>query len=236
MLLPIYSFSQIAYIDDVQHIGFKLNHPLTTEDSTDIEGIDWQKEKLTTTLELKGKIPLTYQIELKNDSTMVLSKSFQDRKEIVDTQNFMPFFWHIYNGYYYSYFKIIDFDNDNDEDLVCRLFTNVNGNAWTNIWLNDPNTQSLKLLYNTAETSDIWAAPEYNPEIKNISCTQVSGMFGLDYKSTYRLHNLTAIPLEKEENDNTKLNNYTGKGGVKRFYRGKKGKWKLIKSQKIIYE
>lgn len=228
ILLPIYSFSQIAYVDDVQHIGFKLNHPLTTEDSTDIEGIDWQKEKLITTIELKGKIPLTYEIELKNDSTMVLSKSFQDSKEIVDTQNFMPFFWHIYDGYYYSYFKIIDFDNDNDEDLVCRLFTNVNGNEWTVIYINDQSQQKLVKLWNTANETDIWDDPHYNKKKKTIECELYSSAYGLQNTSTYKLQNSTATPLEMLETD-LRNNDYI----IKNRYIGESGKWKLVKSEKI---
>jgi len=104
---------------------------------------------------------------------------------------------------------------------------------WTSVYLNNPDKNRLEILKTTPDEEDVWCAPNYDAKTKIITSMQVSGNYGYSFTSTYKLQNQIAIPLEKEESDNTQLDSYTGKGGILKYYIGKKGKWKLKQKIKV---
>ncbi|MDV6167237.1 hypothetical protein R1T16_02295 [Flavobacterium sp. DG1-102-2] len=133
-------------------------------------------------------------------------------------------------GFTYS-FKITDFDRDGNEDLVCWTHTNVNGNEWTNIYLNDPKTKSLVKLENADE--DVWASPEFDKLTNTIMCNTVSGAFGKSYISTYTLEGLIAAPISKKETDFSQIANNPSDTAFLRTYKGENGLWKLVSEEKV---
>lgn len=227
LLLPLLLFAQENPEVSHYNVSFRLNYPLLGEPG-DITGIDWKKEKLITDIDLKGDFPLRYQMELTSDSTMVLSHYNEAKLDVFDRQDYQSYFWMLDDeGYYLTWFKVTDFDHDGDEDLVCRLHTNINGNEWTVIYLNDQKQQKLVKLWNTANDSDIWDDPKYNKETGIIECELYGSAYGFSSSSTYKLDGTVALPLEKSETDSTHKNYF-----ITKTYKGKNGKWKLIKKKK----
>lgn len=195
------------------------------------EGYDLNNHILKTEFTLLGDFPTKYSVEIINNNESVIRRFENNKWETVDTidQMYIEFLDSV--DFLIPSFSIEDFNKDGNQDLICWTGTNINGNEWVQIYLNDPKTKSLKILINTAEKdSVIWDAPEYDENDSTIHCTLVSGNFGLSFESKYKLIGFTAIPIEKEEHDNTNMNP-EGKGAIYRYYIGKKGKWKL--KQKI---
>jgi hypothetical protein len=194
-------------------------------------GFELLNKELRAEFILKGKFPSKYSIEIKNDSISVLSKYENNKWEYIDTIRHM-FQIIDSNEILLPSYKIVDFENDGNQDLVCWVNTNVNGNVWSIIYLNNPEKKSLDILRNTAGRDEkIWDSPEYNIKDSTINCTLVSGVYGLSFESKYKIENHKAIPIEKQETDNTHLKN-DGSGGIDRLYIGKNGKWKLVKEIK----
>ena len=198
-------------------------------------GFELLNKKLRAEFILKGKFPSKYSIEIKNDSISILSKYENNKWKCIDTISHM-FQIIDTNEIMLPSFKIVDFDNDGNQDLVCWVFTNVNGNGWSIIYLNNPEQKKLCLLWNSAEKNDrIWDSPVYNMKDSTINCILISGTYGLSFESKYKLKNYIAFPIEKQETDYTQLKN-DGSGGIDRLYIGKGRKWKLIKQTKITNE
>jgi hypothetical protein len=126
-----------------------------------------------------------------------------------------------------SEFKITDFDNDGDEDLICWTSTNINGNMWTVIFLNDQRQQKLVKLYNFADDTDIWNRPEFDIETGIINCTLDGSAYGASEESSYKLNYLTPVPLIKERQER-----YNSRYIEDFYFKGKKGKWQLVKHMK----
>jgi len=228
LLFPLLLFAQENPEENHYNISFRLSYPLLGEPG-DIDGIDWKREKLVTDIELKGDVPLKYQIELTSDSTMVLFRFNAGKFEVVDTQIYQPYFWMLDEGdYLLSWFKVKDFDYDGDEDLVCRLYTNVNGNEWTVVYINDQKREQLVKLRDTADDSDIWNNPKYNKDTAVIECELYGSAYGFSAVSRYKLNGVITVPLEKSETDATHPDYF-----ITNEYIGKNGKWKLIKRKKI---
>jgi hypothetical protein len=124
-------------------------------------------------------------------------------------------------------YMITDFNHDGNQDLIFYLGIDVHGSTEALIFLSDRKAKKLIKLQNTAEGTDIWDTPEYDPKTGIITCRRISGNAGMHFTSTYKLKGFTAQPLKKEVRDFTNVNGETGKGYSESTYTGKKGKWKL---------
>lgn len=212
------SFAQTEN-DSVQHLVFKVHFPPA---SLSVEDIDFTKEKPECEFELKGKIPLKYSFHLQNDSLVSLYQLKNKEFTFQENMNYQPFFWHFDNDLLFSNFKIVDFDNDGDEDLLCWVASNVNGNQWTIIFINDQRQQKLVRLYNNADDTDIWSKPEFDKENNVINTELYGSAFGVSEEGSYKLQeDLSIIPLKKHYQDRT------GKKTFDYEYVGKNNKWKL---------
>jgi hypothetical protein len=162
LLLPVCGRAQVTIYNDEKFLEFTLHFP---EESTSANGIDWSKEKLFSEFTLAGLRPLQYSIALKNDTIAILSRYDNGKRELQEEMAYTD--WavsRIEEAKVISEFKITDFDNDGDEDLICWTSTNINGNMWTVIFLNDQRQQKLVKLYNLADDTDIWNRPEFDIE------------------------------------------------------------------------
>lgn len=194
-------------------------------------GYELLDNKLRAEFNLKGTFLSKYSIEIKNDSISVLYKLENNKWEYFDTIRHM-FQINDTNQILLPAYRIVDFDHDGNQDLVCWVYTNVNGNGWSVIYLNNPTRKKLCLLWNSAENDTrIWDAPQYNVKDSTISCTLLSGAFGLSFESKYKLKDYRAIPIEKQEADYSQLK-MDGTGAIERSYTGKGSKWMLIKETK----
>jgi hypothetical protein len=180
-----------------------------------------QKKSQNANFTLKGKIPLKYSFHLESDSTATLHHFKKNKYQLQETLNYQPYLWHLEDHLLYSNFKITDFDNDGDEDLVCWVYSNINGNEWTVIFINDQKQQKLVRLYNKADKTDIWDSPRFDKKTNNINTELYGSVFGESEESSYKLNGLTVTPLKKHFQDRT------GKRIYDYYYIGKKGKWKL---------
>jgi len=216
-----------TFEDNTRFVVFKFPNGVDA-----VEDIDWKKESLSTEFVLKGVTPLKFKITLTDSSNAVLYE-FKNNQWVKKEELFWfewPDGYDKNNGFTYS-FKITDFNRDGNEDLVCWTHTNVNGNEWTNIYLNDPESKSLVKLENADE--DVWASPEFDKLTNTIVCNTVSGAFGKSYISTYTLEGLIATPVLKKETDFSEIANNTGDSAVLRTYKGENGIWKLVSEEKI---
>lgn len=175
---------------------------------------------------------LLYDLEQKGDGILKLSKYKSDWESEVTYQESIDFpDWaddmYITEMHPIPGFKIIDFNQDDAEDLIFYTGVDVHGSTQAIIFLHDRSTKTLIKLQNTAEGSDLWDTPEYNPKTKTITCRRISGNAGLSFTSTYKLKGFTARPLTKEVKDHTNVNGETGKGYSESTYTGKNSKWVL---------
>lgn len=223
LILLIYSsiYAQ-ENVSDEKYIQFKVS------DYNPDAGLDnWNVDNLTSEFELNGKIPLQFSIRLVNDSIMELSQKLKNGVKIIDIQEYYPFTWTLDKDIITSSFRITDFNKDGNEDLLCWTQSNMNGNQWTIIYINDNENSRLAKLWDPAEETDIWDRPEYDKSGKIINTTLDASVFGISNECTYRLDGLKVIPLTKDEEDRTST-----KYIMNKTYRGENGKWKLVKSKK----
>lgn len=219
-----FSFSQTE-TDSAYRVVFEVKFPPNAQD---IDEIDFAKEKPIGEFELKGKIPLKYSFHLENDSIVSLYQFKNNEYQLVEKLNYQPIYWHFDGNEVFSNFKIFDFDNDGDEDLVCWVYSNVNGNEWTVVFINDQTQQKLVKLYNTADKTDIWDKPEFDKETRTINTELYGSVFGTSGESSFKLNDdFTITPLKKHYQDRT------GKHMIDYEYIGKNGKWKLKSKKKI---
>jgi len=219
LLLSGCATAQVTIYDNEKFIEFTLQFP---PDTTSATQIDWGKEKLVSEFILKGEVPLKYSIALKNDTIAALSKYANGRWEFQEDIAYTDWAVRRVDGTkVISEFKITDFDNDGDEDLTCWTFTNVNGNMWTIIFLNDQENQKLVSLYDTADQTLIWDRPEYDNATGIINCTLDSSAFGISSESSYKLNGIVAKPIQKQEFDST-----TDKSVFETEFVGENGTWK----------
>ena len=218
---------QQTFQDNTRNVVFNFPKGINN-----IEDINWKKENLSSEFILNGNSQLKMKIALISDSEAVLYE-FKDNQWINREQLYWfewPDGYDQKEGFTYS-FKITDFDRDGNEDLVCWTHTNVNGNEWTNIYLNDPKTKSLVKLENADE--DVWASPEFDKLTNTIICNTVSGAFGKSYISTYTLEGLIAAPISKKETDFSEIANNPSDTGLLRIYKGENSLWKLVSEEKV---
>jgi hypothetical protein len=224
--LPYCLSAQVINHNGEKFLAFTMQFPT---DTTSLTGVDWSREHLEATFTLQGKNPLTYQVKPINDTLMEL---WQLQEHI----NYFGWALHRWDANtIISELKITDFDHDGDEDLQCWVTTNVNGNQWTQLFLNDQKQQKLVRLVNTtAPRGDgIWDAPTYDPETGLIHTELYSGAYGVQNEATYQLNGTTAQPLTMEEEDmgNSDYIVYT-------TYKGENGTWKKVTETRedITYE
>ena len=191
-------------------------------DSSDI-GINWKVEKPVAEFDLEGSNKLTYRFTLLNDTIAVLSQKVNDAWKEQDKFEFQPWRWIITDTEVASQFEIKDFDKDGDEDLLCWVMSNINGNEWTYIYLNDGS--KLVKLYDTAEDSFFWFAPKYDEKKATFKSQYYGSAYGHDFESLYKLEGTNAIPLSKYYEERS------GKEIRDDYYKGVKGKWKLVKTE-----
>lgn len=198
----------------------------SVETNNEQDSINWTSgNKLCHEFELNGDTPIRCALTVIADESVIFSQYINEQWQTIDTLR--------YSGFpgVTPAFRITDFNRDGNEDFMCWTHTNVNGNEWEQIFLNNPATGELQKLHTTSDEEDVWCGPQYNPKTKIISCTLVSGTFGLSADYTYRLDGLKAIPLKKQVQDNTQINAITGEGAETYEYIGKNGKWKLVKTE-----
>ena len=214
--------TQTTIYDEQEIVLFNLKYGT---DTTSVDGIEWKKERLESEFELKGKNTLRYLIKLVNDS---IGELWQYKSGSWDFQEQLTFSsWTIRRidvNKLYSEFRLTDFNQDGNTDLTFCHASNINGNNWTKVFLNDGNR--LVSLYNTAEESYIWNDPQYNPKTKAINTELYSGAYGIQNTASYKLTGLIATPIQKEETDLTHQEKF-----IITTYKGVKGKWKLAKTE-----
>lgn len=201
-------------------IVFKLNF---ATDTTSVDGIDWQREKPTEEFKLRGT-NVKYQLRPLNDSLTVLYRG--EGKSFVLQEIIRHTFWtmrRVEDGMIFSEFKLVDFNKDGYEDLLCWTASNVNGNEWTLIYLYDPEKQKLVKLYNNADHTDIWDMPRYNPKNSTIKCELFSSAYGYSSESIFKLKKIAAYPLKQTCWDSTHPDVI-----ITKKYIGLGDKWKLI--------
>lgn len=202
----------------VTYISFDKMAPVN--ESSDI-GVNWKVEKPISEFTLNGIKPLTYKLELINDSIAVLSQRIDDNWHEQDKFEFRPWLWVIDDQKIISKFRITDFDKDGDEDLLCWVISNINGNEFTYIYLND--SDKLIKLYNKAEETFYWFTPQYNHQKKELYSNWYGSAYGHDDECIYKLENLNVIPVSKHHQERS------GEEIRDDYYKGKNGKWKLTK-------
>ncbi|AWH84535.1 hypothetical protein HYN59_05120 [Flavobacterium album] len=183
-----------------------------------------------------------YKLEQDGDEILKMYTATSDENENTittyqETVTVPGFLDELFSHEHYEYFPgflITDFNNDGDQDLVIYTGADVHGNLETLIFLADRKTKKLVKLQNTAEGTDVWDTPEYDPKTKTITCNRISGNAGLSFRSRYKLKGFIAEPQTKEVQDRTNVNGETGKGYSESTYKGKKGKWVL--TNKVIDE
>ncbi|MFZ4398733.1 MAG: XAC2610-related protein [Bacteroidales bacterium] len=223
LILSVNSIVHAQKTDTTYYLEFNAEGLKMSEEGYILNGHKLKKEFL-----LMGKFPAKYLVEILNNDESVIQKKENDKWQTIDTIEQMFIEVDDSNRISIPNFRIEDFNKDGNQDIICQTGTNVNGNDWVQIYLNDPKTKSLIKLHNSAEDeSDTWDAPEYNKKDSTIHCTHVSGNFGYSFESTYKLIRYQAIPIKKFERDNTKMTS-SGKGSIKRYFIGNQGKWKLL--------
>ncbi|MFY7730286.1 MAG: hypothetical protein ACOVRN_12270 [Flavobacterium sp.] len=210
----------VAAKDTVAYITFEKTAPVN--DSSDI-GVDWKTEKPISQFTLQGKSPLNYKIELINDSFAVLSQKVNRNWLEQDRFEFQPWQWGIDDEKIITKFYITDFDKDGDDDLLCWVMSNINGNEFTYIYLNDSN--KLVKLYDKAEDTFYWFNPEYSLKKKELYSNWYGSAYGHDDECVYKLENLNVTPVSKHHQERS------GKEIRNEYYKGKNGKWKLVKTE-----
>ena len=216
-----------TFTDNFRNIDFLL-----PENAKDFENIEWKKEKIISEFTLNGQTPLKCRITLLNSDESILEQFINNKwVKIGEPGWFENETSYERNESFTNSFSISDFNHDGYEDLICWHLTDVNGNQHTTIYLNDPKTKTLVLLKNADD--NVWSAPDFDKLTDVISCTVVSGIFGVSWESTYSLDGLTAIPLIKKEYDGLKIDVQTGTGRILRTYNGENGKWVLASEEQI---
>jgi len=223
-IMPAYA-QTINYRGD-KFVLFRLENEVNDRNS--ITGIQWKLEKPISEFTLKGITQTKYSIRLKNDTIALLYRL--EGKKLIFQETISHYGWPLrrINGKeIISEFKITDFDCDGNEDLLCCAASNINGNQWTLIYLNDQKKRKLVKLMNNADKTDIWDNPHYNKKKKLIECELFSGVFGFQSTYTFRLENHIALPVYKEERNYTSVDAKTGEGEVIQEFTGDSGIWKL---------
>jgi len=226
LLIIIPAYTQTINYQGDKYVLFRLENK--ENNSVLNTSIHWKLENPVSEFTLKGKAPTKYSIRLKND-TIALLYRHDDKKLILhDTISHSGWPLRRINGKeIISEFKITDFDCDGNEDLLCCAASNINGNQWTLIYLNDQKQRKLVKLMNNADKTDIWDNPHYNKKKKLIECELFSGVFGFQSTYTFRLENHIALPVYKEERNYTSVDAKTGEGEVIQEFTGDSGIWKL---------
>ena len=219
LLCSLYATAQTTSFDDETKLLFRLKY---ANNNTDVSEINWKKERPVSEFTLKGENQLKYSVTLENDSTAMLSQYSQGKWIVQEKISISE--WtlrHVENKAIISEFKITDFNDDGNEDLICWTHTNINGNEWVVIFLNDPTKKRLSKLWDDAGETDIWDRPVFNSEKGYISTELEASAYGTSEESIFLLDGLTAIPVSKHEQDRTS-DIITDK-----YYIGNNGKWEL---------
>ena len=210
-------------VDNSKYLIF-FNKTAPVNDSSDI-GVNWNVEKPIADFDLSGKNKLKYRFELLNDSIAALLQKVDEVWQEQDRFKFQPWQWIVTDTEIGSQFETKDFDYDGDEDVLCWVMSNVNGNEWTHIYLNNGNM--LVKLHNTADDTDLWDMPTYNAKTRTIHTELFSSAYGIANTATYKLEGTTAVPIKKEEGDSATDANAI----IYTTYTGENCKWKLAKTE-----
>jgi hypothetical protein len=196
LTLPCLLNAQVKEDGDAKTLAFAIGHHVN--DSIRFGNqLDIKTIRPMCIFTLAGTPALQYRLTLVNDTVANLDKyttEWQFQEDFPIDAGYME----VQNDTLFAPYTIYDFDQDGDEDLVCWLSSNMNGNRWSSIYLNDPHQQKLVQLYNTAENTYVWDAPDYDPATGNITCTLLGSAFSNDAQSHYKLAGLTAVPLTKQ--------------------------------------
>jgi len=223
LFISLSGFAQTKLYEDNNYIAFNLKY---AKDTTTVDGIDWKKEKLFSEFTLKGKKDIKYAISIQNQSSATLLSFQKGKWEVQEKINITGLtLRRIANKVIISEFKIIDFDNDGNEDLVCWVNTNINGNQWSLIYLNDNDNQKLVKLWNDADETDIWARPVYDSEAVTIRTQRDGSAYGTSDESIFLLEGIDADPVSKHFQDRTQesITDYY-------YYVGNDNKWELYQT------
>lgn len=210
--------------DSVKYLTFNSKFPADTIGNDEI---DFNRENPVCEFTLNGSTTLNYSLKLENDTVASLFELKGAKYVIQERFGYESYFLYRENNNLRSEYKILDFDNDGDEDLLLWICSNINGNMWTIIFLNDQETKKLIKLYDTAGQTDIWDRPEFDSVTSIINCTLDGSVFGTSAESTFKLNGLEAEPLIMHYQDRT-----NPKYIIDYDYIGVDGKWKLIEKKK----
>jgi len=185
--------------------------------------VDFKNQDIATDFVLQGKKPIEYRIKLEDNETGILLRKGNDGWIIQDTLVTEADLWEWREGWpLVSPFRVIDFDNDGNQDLVCIESIGGHNEMSTVIYLNSPKFQKLVKLYDMAEDSYSFVNPEYDAK-KHLLKTYISGgTYSISISSTYKINEGIAVPLMKTEIDLT-----NEEQTVNSNYKGKNGKWVL---------
>ena len=225
LVLLIFSFSltaQTKIYEDNKYVVFNLKY---ATDTTTVDGINWQKEKLVSEFTLKGEKSVKYSIAVENDSTAMLSR-YNNGKWLLQEKIKMSDWTlrRVENKAIISGFKITDFNKDGNEDLICWTHTNINGNEWVLVYLNDVKNQKLVKLWNDAEETDIWDRPEYDEATGFISIQRDGSAYGTSDESIFLLDGFSASPVSKHYQDRSE------ETIIDYYYVGDNDKWELYQT------
>ena len=226
LALPSLLSAQVLADGDSKNLIFPIGH--SVNDSIRFaDQLDLKSEYLVSQFTLQGKMPLTYRLILVNDTIAHLEK-FSTEWQFQEDFPIDAGYIEVYNDTLFTRYNITDFDHDGDEDLVCWLSSNMNGNMWSSVYLNDQRQQKLVQLYDHASGTYIWDSPVCD---KNgiITCTLYGSTFSCSAESTYQLAGLTAVPLKKHFEERSSVPSI-----LDYYYTGENGQWMQISQQASV--
>jgi len=221
LLLPFVASAQTETRDSLTYIVFKPQYNSNPKDDYDADKIDFSKEQPESVFIFAGPVPLKYKMKLVNDTVAQLYGYQSGQWHLQEDMRYESYFLERYeeDGLLHSRFEISDFDNDGDQDLLCGVFSSMNGNMWSHIYLNDQQTLRLVKL-NNIEDDGYWVNSRYSNG--KIYCAEYGSAFGPSYEAEYLLQGLKAIPLKKKAESHSYC--------VQEYYNleGRDGEWKMV--------
>lgn len=200
-LLAFFTFAMAYPQDSIRYIGFNLiDRDLEV---SEYDSITWNTgDKVRHEFELQGRKKIKCALQVIPNGEIVLSQYSEERWQTLDSLYYNVFPANE-NEHITPSMEISDFNKDGNEDFKFWGYTNVNGNLWEQIYLNNPSSGRLEILKTTEDEGDTWCDADFDPKTGIINCTLVSGVYGASEEYTYKLEGFTAKPLYKERNNNT---------------------------------
>jgi|GEM_PF-5787165 len=117
-----------------------------------------------------------------------------------------------------------DLNGDGVCDVSIAHSTNINGNAWCDLWVVDTLTRQLDRIKNLR----CIANPKYDPRRRVLQSITMAGVFGLHMQELYRWKDGVFYPYQMLEEDLQ-----SGEYAEYRYYIGKDQQWKLSWKKRV---